>query len=280
MGELHGSFWLGAVDYAAVPVSADEERTCVRFGLYLIDEGDRRLAVLLRGESPQHGQPAMLEVLAPATRHAQEWLAALRAERAICNTLRGQVLSFEPSEFAPGAGPVQFIRRPQLARADVIMPDGVLERVERQVVGVAEHRDRLVAEGRHLKRGVLLYGAPGTGKTHTVRYLIGALGDFTVVVLAGPAIRFIGAACTLVRTLQPALIVLEDCDLVAEDRSFTPGGNPQLFTLLDEMDGLGSDVDVCFLLTTNRVDLLETALAQRPGRIDLAVEIPVPGRCG
>jgi cell division protease FtsH len=84
----------------------------------------------------------------------------------------------------------------------------------------------------------------------------------------------------LARTLQPSLIVLEDCDLVAEDRSFTPFGNPLLFTVLDEMDGLGSDIDACFLLTTNRVDLLEIALAQRPGRVDLAVEIPLPDEDG
>lgn len=280
MGELHGAFWLGAVDYASVPVSVDEDRTCVRFGLYLIDAGDRRLAVLLRGENPQHGHPAMLEVLARDIEQAQAWLAELRVERARCNTLRGQVLSFVQSDFSPGPGPVRFVRRPDLSRDDVVLPDGLLDRVERQVVGVAEHRDRLVAEGRHLKRGVLLYGPPGTGKTHTVRYLTGALSDFTVVLLAGPAIQFISQACSLARTLQPALIVLEDCDLVAEDRSFTPGGNPLLFSLLDEMDGLGSDVDVCFLLTTNRVDLLETALAQRPGRVDLAVEIPLPDAAG
>ena len=51
-GRRHGAFWIGAVDYAAVPVSVDEERTCVRFGLYLIDaDGRRRLAVLLRGKA-------------------------------------------------------------------------------------------------------------------------------------------------------------------------------------------------------------------------------------
>ena len=42
------------------------------------------------------------------------------------------------------------------------------------------------------------------------------------------------------------------------------------------MDGAASDADVLFLLTTNRADLLEPALAQRPGRVDLAVEIPLP----
>lgn len=81
-------------------------------------------------------------------------------------------------------------------------------------------------------------------------------------------------ACALARTLQPSLIVLEDCDLVAEDRSFSSTGQPLLFTLLDEMDGLGADVDVSFLLTTNRVDLLETALAQRPGVVRQGADPP------
>lgn len=273
----HRAFWPGAVDYAAVPVSPDTERTCVRLGLYLIEDGESgRLAVLMRGEDPQYGQAAMLEVIAETTAAARAWLAKLRAERIRCNTLRGQVLSFEPSQFAEGAGPVRFIHRPQLGRDDVIMPEGLLERIERQVVGIAEHRDRLRAEGRHLKRGVLLYGPPGTGKTHTVRYLTAALRDFTVVLLAGPAIQFVTEACALARTLQPSLIVLEDCDLVASDRSFSPSAQPLLFAILDEMDGLGSDADVCFLLTTNRADLIETALAQRPGRVDLACEIPLP----
>jgi ATP-dependent 26S proteasome regulatory subunit len=42
------------------------------------------------------------------------------------------------------------------------------------------------------------------------------------------------------------------------------------------MDGVGADADVTFVLTTNRADILETALADRPGRVDLAVEIPRP----
>jgi cell division protease FtsH len=279
-GRRHGAFWIGAVDYAAVPVSVDEERTCVRFGLYLIDDGRRRLAVLVRGGNPEQGLAPILEVLAATADDARAWLAELREERAACNALRGQVLSFEPSHMEAGIGPIRFHRRPELSRDDVVLPPGTLERIERQVVGIARHRGRLAAEGRHLKRGVLLHGPPGTGKTHTVRYLSGALREFTVVLLAGQAIRFVAEACTLARTLQPSLIVLEDCDLVAEDRSFTPFGNPLLFTVLDEMDGLGSDIDACFLLTTNRVDLLEIALAQRPGRVDLAVEIPLPDEDG
>ena len=76
--------------------------------------------------------------------------------------------------------------------------------------------------------------------------------------------------------MQPAVVVLEDCDLVAQDRSFSDGANPLLFTVLDAVDGLDADVDVTFLFTTNRVEVLEEALAQRPGRVDLAVEVPLP----
>jgi SpoVK/Ycf46/Vps4 family AAA+-type ATPase len=49
-----------------------------------------------------------------------------------------------------------------------------------------------------------------------------------------------------------------------------------LFELMNEMSGLGEDADVAFVLTTNRPDALEPALAARPGRVDLAVEIPLP----
>jgi ATP-dependent 26S proteasome regulatory subunit len=84
------------------------------------------------------------------------------------------------------------------------------------------------------------------------------------------------SAATLARRLQPSMVVLEDVDLIAMDRDFSDGSNPLLFTLLDAMDGVGSDADVTFVLTTNRADILEHALADRPGRVDLAIEIPRP----
>jgi len=76
--------------------------------------------------------------------------------------------------------------------------------------------------------------------------------------------------------LQPSVVVIEDVDLFAEERWPRAGHHPLLFQLLNEMDGLGEDADVTFLLTTNRPDLLEAALASRPGRVDHAAELPVP----
>ncbi|MCI3273201.1 AAA family ATPase [Streptomyces cylindrosporus] len=275
--DRYDRFVVGAVDYAHMPVSPDEELACVSCGFYLGAEGDERFAVLLRGPADEYGRNKVeLEVLAADKEFGDRLLAEIDALVREHNVFRGQVLSFEGSQFGHGLGPFRFHRRPGLTRDDIVLPAGLLDRVERQVVGVARRREQLRAAGQHLRRGLLLYGPPGTGKTHTIRYLLSHLPQFTVVILSGESIDAIGPACALARMLQPALVVLEDCDLIAEARDYGNGEQPLLFQVLNEMDGLGDDADVAFLLTTNRADLLEPALVQRPGRVDLAVEIPLP----
>jgi SpoVK/Ycf46/Vps4 family AAA+-type ATPase len=99
---------------------------------------------------------------------------------------------------------------------------------------------------------------------------------YTRLIVTGRALIGVGAVTEMARELQPAVVVLEDVDLVAEERSMGPASSPVLFDLLDAMDGAAPDADLLFLLTTNRADLLEPALAARPGRVDVAVEIELP----
>ena len=83
------------------------------------------------------------------------------------------------------------------------------------------------------------------------------------------------------RELAPATFVFEDVDLVAAERTMPfDSESGLLFELLNQMEGLAEDEDLLFLLTTNRPDLIEPALAARPGRIDLALEIPLPDNDG
>ena len=108
-------------------------------------------------------------------------------------------------------------------------------------------------------------------------YVVACMPGRTTILLTGPALGLVEQSVTLARMLEPSLVVLEDVDLVAEERTNQEvGTNAVLFELLNQMDGLTDDADTIFLLTTNRPDLLEPALASRPGRIDQAVEIPLP----
>ena len=272
---------LGEPGYLSLPVGPSEHRRFVSLGLYLFTLQGHPMAMLLRQANPQYGRNmSSLEILCADSSTADDFLSGFRHGLRTSSIFRGQVISFADNEYSESVAGIAFHPRPQVGADQVILPAGTLERISTQVIGIGQKRDILRKHGAHLKRGVLLYGPPGTGKTHTVRHLVSEAKDHTVVLLSGNTLQYVSEAARMARALQPALVVLEDCDLIAEDRSFGHGPQPLLFEVLDAMDGLDSDADVAFLLTTNRVESLERALVQRPGRIDLAVDIPRPDIAG
>ena len=217
----------------------------------------------------------VIEVVGADQSAADGFLHRLRLLMDERNAFRGKVVSF--SFGMHGQFGLTFTKVPTVERADVVLRPGELDAIEEHALGISAHVDELRRARQHVKRGLLLYGPPGTGKTHTISYLIGAMPERTTIILTGGAVGAVGQAGTIARQLQPATIVIEDVDLVAMDREL-PGGehNALLFQLLNEMDGLAEDADVLFVLTTNRVDMLEPALAARPGRVDQAIELSLP----
>jgi hypothetical protein len=263
----------GPVEYVTVEVGARQIR-CLRSALLLLTDGDERLVACVSVDEQGMGESLRLELMAPETATAEAALTDLRALMLEHNVYRGHVLEVQSGEEGLS---VAVRSLPPVPRERIMLPAGVLERVERHTLGVARHAERLRAAGRHLKRGLLLHGPPGTGKTLTAMHLSSRMPDRTVLLLTGAALYSLALACGMARTLAPAMVVLEDVDLVAEDRDLYEGGSqPVLFQLLNEMDGLAEDADVVFVLTTNRLEALEPALAARPGRIDEAVELPLP----
>ena len=272
----------GPVEYVNIPVDGDRVLTCVQCGLCLIRDEEQPLAVLLRGSTGMpHAQHVTVEVMAPERAAAEAFLAYLRTAIRRRSVYRGHVLSLSQEQMM-GSLKVEFHHLPKIDRQDIILAEGLLERIERQTIRFAEHSEKLLAAGRHLKRGLLLHGPPGTGKTLSVMYLARAIQNRTVLLLTGRGLSLIEQSCALARALQPSIVVLEDVDLVAEERTRRTSGcaSPLLFELLNQMDGLADDADVLFLLTTNRPDLLEPALAARPGRIDQAIELGLPDEAG
>ena len=273
---MAGAIEPGPVQYTDVEVGDGRVVRCVSAGVFLASRNGAPVVLVLSStEGGPFGRSKLrLEGCSPQDGVVSALLGELRAAMREHNVYRGRVISLHGD--MERSISVQFHALPEITRDAVVLPPGTLERIERHAIGVAQHAERLRSAGRQLKRGVLLHGPPGTGKTLSVNYLLGAMPGRTTVLLTGRGLGLIEPAVRIARDLVPATVVLEDVDLVAAERTMPGGDNGVLFELLNQMEGLDDDADLLFLLTTNRADLIEPALATRPGRVDLALEIPLP----
>jgi ATP-dependent 26S proteasome regulatory subunit len=156
-----------------------------------------------------------------------------------------------------------------------------VELLERNVIRFVDQREQLRCLRQSTKKGLLFYGPPGTGKTHTIHYLTHALQGHTTLLISSEQVGLLTEYMALARLLQPTVVVIEDADLIARDREQMGSCEEVLLNrLLNEMDGLKEDADILFILTTNRPEALEHALASRPGRVDQAIEFPMPDAPG
>jgi hypothetical protein len=253
----------GPVQYRSVELADGERLQCMERGLYFIRDHDLRLVVFIHaGETYFGGQQATVEILCPLPERAEAVLAEIRRLVHQHNVYKGHILMLGGRN---GEG-ISFHTLPQVERESIILPPQLLNTIERNTVGFVQNAARLRAAGRHIKRGLLFHGPPGAGKTLTLMYLVGQMPGRTVILLTGRVMGLITQACQLARTLAPSVIVLEDVDLIAEERERDNATGPLLFELLNEMDGLSEDTDVLFILSTNRAELLEPALAARSDR--------------
>jgi ATP-dependent 26S proteasome regulatory subunit len=185
-------------------------------------------------------------------------------------------------DYTGRTGSVKVHRLRTVRREDVILPEKTVALLESNLTGFIGVREQIRQMGLSAKKGLLFYGPPGTGKTHTIHYLASTMPGHTTLLITAEQVVLLEHYFKLARFLQPSIIVVEDVDLIARERTQmqNPGQEIMLNKLLNEMDGLREDAQVIFILTTNRPDQLEPALASRPGRIDQAIEFPLPDETG
>ena len=165
----------------------------------------------------------------------------------------------------------------------------------KEVVDFLKKPKRYQKLGAKIPRGVLLVGAPGTGKTLLARAIAGE-ANVAFFSLSGADFveMFVGVGASRVRDLfeqgkknQPCIIFIDELDAVGRQRGAGLGGGHDereqtLNALLVEMDGFETQEDIILMAATNRPDVLDSALL-RPGRFDRQVVVDAPdlkGRLG
>ncbi|MBU1934601.1 AAA family ATPase, partial [Patescibacteria group bacterium] len=157
-----------------------------------------------------------------------------------------------------------------------------------EVVDFLKHPKKYTKIGAKIPRGVLLFGAPGTGKTLLSRAVAGE-ADVPFFSISGSEFveMFVGVGASRVRDLfqkakrnAPCIIFIDEIDAVGRQRGFGMGGGHDereqtLNQILAEMDGFEKDTNVIVMAATNRPDVLDAALL-RPGRFDRRVVIDMP----
>lgn len=188
------------------------------------------------------------------------------------------------------------------SKARVIDPNDKNQRVTfKDVAGVKEAKEELVEIvdflknpkkfleiGARIPKGVLLVGAPGTGKTMLARAVAGEAGVPFFIISGSEFVEmFVGVGASRVRDLfmmakksAPAIIFVDEIDAVGRVRGAgLGGGNDEreqtLNQILVEMDGFEPNEKVIVMAATNRPDVLDPALL-RPGRFDRRVTLDLP----
>ncbi|AUX07991.1 proteasome regulatory subunit [Halalkaliarchaeum desulfuricum] len=181
---------------------------------------------------------------------------------------------------------------PDVTYDDIGGIDEQIREVKEAVEDPLSHPEIFETVGVEPPSGVLLHGAPGTGKTMLAKAVANET-DATFIKMAGSELvrKFIGEGARLVRDLfdlaaerEPAVIFIDEIDAVASKRtdSKTSGDaevQRTMMQLLSEMDGFDDRGEVRIIAATNRFDMLDEAIL-RPGRFDRLIEIPKPDEDG
>ena len=179
---------------------------------------------------------------------------------------------------------------PESARVtfqDVAGADEAKEELQ-EVIDFLTNPSKFVQIGAKIPKGVLLYGAPGTGKTLLAKAVAGEAGvPFFSISGSDFVEMFVGVGASRVRDLfeqakknAPCIVFIDEIDAVGRQRGAGLGGGHDereqtLNQLLVEMDGFSTNEGIIVMAATNRPDILDPALL-RPGRFDRHITIDRP----
>jgi hypothetical protein len=259
--------------YHRVDVSKSITLTLLFQGV-LVLEKDSNVLVVSLDCCPYPPGPARLVVTGPKRIVAvvegfKDAVEKISVER---NFYRGGKISFY--------GTIDFIDIPDKSWDDLVLDQVTRDRLWDNTVGFLFNRKRLKQYGLPGKRGVLMCGAPGTGKTLACKGIMAASEGITCITTKSEAIEhpaYLEALYELAQDLSPSIVLIEDLDLICQERELSHYmRGSALLELLSVLDGVEECEGVVTIGTTNTKETIDKAISQRPSRFDVIIDFPKP----
>jgi len=240
----------------------DAVRRFVSSGVIFIHLPNERLAVYVDEPYPENGYTIRVYASNDSGSFYEKW----EAHTASDNFLNGRAF------FADGK---LLERERTYSWNDIVLAEDVKDTVRLHVETFLRNRERLKKFGLKRRRGLILAGQPGTGKTLLGKVIADNV-DASFIWVSPRHIRqaeSFASILTTARLVAPTILFLEDIDLFAEEREVH--SSLGLGELMNQLDGAMENEDLVTIATTNRLEVVEKAIRNRPGRFDRIVQVGV-----
>jgi cell division protease FtsH len=178
------------------------------------------------------------------------------------------------------AGRLRFLDLKDRSWESIILDENTKREIKANTTGFLNRKDRWEKYGIPPKRGVILAGESGTGKTIICKAIMAEAHGITCInttAYAMDADEYLTELYELAEDLSPCLVFIEDIDLIGQNRGeFGYQRGNALLSLLSVLDGIEEKKEIVTVATTNYLEMLDKALSQRPSRFDRVIKLTRP----
>lgn len=257
--------------YRDIETDYDQHENILFDGRLLLRKEDKRFVATIDANATG---PASL-VITSSSRTRKE---AHRFVEHVCNLTREG--NFYKGKKLQLSHRIHFLKLPSKNWQDLALDPNLKEQIVANTTGFLNRTTELSRYRIPQRRGVLLVGEPGTGKTLICKILMNDSADITGILADGSGLMHSGYICELyelAQDLSPSMVFIEDIDLIGQQRVRSQySRSDALAALLSALDGVQECTGVVTIATTNWLEILDEALSQRPSRFDRIIKLSLP----
>ena len=254
-----------------VNTDCDQSENLLMDGQVLLQKGELRLVVTV--DINMHWRNSVqVESLTASDEKADSFIQSVVTIARERSFYQGKAIRF--------GGRLRFLNPVCHSWDSIVMSTDTKAEIRANTVDFLRRREVWADYGIPSKRGILLAGQPGTGKTVICKALISEAPGITCITTNAYGLaedEYITELYELAEDLSPCIVFIEDIDLIGQDRmEYGYHRGPALLSLLAVLDGIEEKKEIVTVATTNCLDTLDKALSQRPSRFDRVIRLTLP----